>query len=106
MTGTVNLDGLDALHTDRGGWCSHDGQGWPCTTSALVAEVRRQRAVAIGANAVLAHVEALCDKADEAHADYLDGVILDRFVVPAHVTTEALRRVLDGGATDPQTQEG
>lgn len=47
--------------------------------------------------AVLAHVEALCDKADEAHADYLDGVILDRFVVPAHVTTEALRRVLDGG---------
>lgn len=43
MIRMVNLDGLDALHVDRGGWCAHDGEGWPCTTSSLVSEVRSSR---------------------------------------------------------------
>jgi hypothetical protein len=37
---------------------------------------------------------ALCDEADEAHARYLEGPILDRFIVPSNVRTDRLRAAL------------
>ncbi len=42
----------------------------------------------------------LADEADENHARYMEGPILDRFVAPSNVHTSKLRAALAGTQTE------
>lgn len=48
----------------------------------------------------LRRVLDLADEADENHARYMEGPILDRFIAPSNVHTSRLRAALAGTQTD------
>ncbi len=62
--------------------------------AALIEDGIAAREDAERAHAALRAVEALVIEADAAHVQYLAGPILDRFIVPANVTTERIRTAI------------
>lgn len=50
--------------------------------------------------AALRRVLDLADEADENHARYMEGPILDRFIAPSNVHTSKLRAALAGTQTE------
>ena len=69
----------------------HDSDEAPLADAEFIAHARTDVPRLVAA---LRAVEALVIEADAAHVQYLAGPILDRFIVPANVTTERIRTAI------------